>query len=182
MADDATKPEALKDNLYRVVSNDPGAAFLDRSAMTPEDLGQIDRIMQAVARLNDAQRELAAATRERLELNDTDIRALHLLIVAANSGATVTAGALADHLGISTASVTKLLDRMEVAGHVQRSPHPTDRRALAIDITKEAHERAVETMGRQQARRVNAAARLNPAEREVVIRFLNEMAADLESE
>lgn len=58
-------------------------------------------------------------------------------------------------------------------------PHPTDRRALAISITPETHQAAMQTVGRQQAKRFHAAARLTPAERDVVIRFLRDMAQEI---
>src|SRR5690606_22530967 len=90
-----------------------------------------------------------------------------------------TAGGIATHLGISSASTTKLLDRLEEAGHVARSPHPSDRRALSITIAPATRQAAMTTVGRQHARRFLAAARLSAAEREAVIRFLTDMAAEL---
>ena len=60
-----------------------------------------------------------------------------------------------------------------------REPHPTDRRALAISITPETHQAALNTVGKQQARRFHAAARLSREEREVVIRFLNDMTREI---
>ena len=82
-------------------------------------------------------------------------------------------------LDISTASTTKLLDRLERGGHITRDSHPSDRRALVISVTPETHRSAMSTVGRQQARRFNAAARLSPSEREVVIGFLTDMADEL---
>lgn len=61
-----------------------------------------------------------------------------------------------------------------------RAPHPSDRRALAITITDPTYEAAVETVGRQQAKRFHAAARLTWEEREVVIRFLNDMTNEIQ--
>ena len=79
-------------------------------------------------------------------------------------------------MNISTASTTKLLDRLAAAGHVTRSPHPTDRRALMITITERTHEQVRDTVGRTHARRFDVAARLTPAERETVIGFLNDLS------
>lgn len=108
------------------------------------------------------------------------MKALHFLIVARHTQTLATPGAIAQHLEISTASTTKLLDRLETGGHIVRAAHPSDRRALAITITNETYEAAVETVGRQQARRFYAAARLTEAEREVVIRFLKDMTQELQ--
>nr|WP_062395908.1 MarR family transcriptional regulator [Pseudonocardia sp. AL041005-10] len=43
--------------------------------------------------------------------------------------------ALVVRLGIASAGVTALLDRLTVAGLVQREPHPTDRRSVLVTLT-----------------------------------------------
>ena len=43
---------------------------------------------------------------------------------------------LADALGITTSSVTSLIDRMERSGLVKRQPHPRDRRRTVVQLTK----------------------------------------------
>src|SRR5699024_8750166 len=103
-----------------------------------------------------------------MRLGQTDLRALHFLIVCENTGTLATPGAIAQTLGISSASTTKLLDRLEAAGHVRRSRHPSDRRALVITIAPATRAEAMRTVGTTQARRVDAARGLLPAEREVV--------------
>lgn len=47
--------------------------------------------------------------------------------------------ALAERLGIASASVTAMLDRLTLAGLVVRRPHPTDRRSLLVDLTPQGH-------------------------------------------
>lgn len=165
--------------IYDVEASDPRGSLIDREGVAPEDLRQIAVLMGALGDLRDAEQKLSLASRRYMRLNDTDMRALHYLIVCANRGATATPGGIATHLGISTASTTKLLDRLEKGGHIRRSPHPTDRRALAISITAETREAAMETVGRQQAKRFYSAARLSSEERDVVIRFLTDMAQEI---
>lgn len=165
--------------IYDVESADPRSTLIDRSGVAPEDLRQIALVMGALGELRDAEQKLSLASRRYMRLNDTDMRALHYLIVCANRGATATPGGIATHLGISTASTTKLLDRLEKGGHIRRAPHPTDRRALAITITPETRQAAMETVGRQQAKRFYSAARLTADERDVVIRFLSDMAREI---
>ena len=169
----------LPSSIYDVDASDPASKLVDRSAMDPVDVRQIGSVMAALGRLREAEQLLSDASLKYMKLNQTDMRALHYLIVAANTGAVTTPGAIAAHLKISTASTTKLLDRLERAGHITRSAHPSDRRALAIAITDVTRESAMNTVGRQQAKRFYSAARLNPAEREVVIRFLDDMAEQL---
>lgn len=165
--------------LYDLDSNDPLRQLVDRSGLTDADLNQINQLMAALGRLNDAEQRLSDASLKYMKLNPSDMRALHYLIVCANSGVIATPGAIAAHLHISTASTTKLLDRLERAGHVTREPHPSDRRALAIAVTDETRDAAMRTVGRQHARRFLAAARLTSAERDTVMRFLDDMAAEI---
>lgn len=166
-------------SLYHVEASDPEGRLVDRSGQSNQDLAQINRLMVALVELRRAEALLTEASTRYMKLNQTDMRALHLLIVSQNLGEVVTPGAIAAHLGISTASTTKLLDRLERGGHITREPHPTDRRALVIRITPGTLEAAMDTVGRQQARRFSAAARLTPAERDVVTRFLEDMTAEL---
>lgn len=162
--------------IYDVEASDPRSVLIDRSGVGPEDLQQIAVLMGALGDLRDAEQKLSLASRRYMRLNETDMRALHYLIVSDNRGVTATPGGIATHLGISTASTTKLLDRLEKGGHIRRAPHPTDRRALAITITPETRQAAMDTVGKQQAKRFYSAARLTSAERDVVIRFLSDMA------
>lgn len=165
--------------IYDVDLSDPTGELVDRSGMSERDVRQISGVMRALGGLRDAEQKLSEASLRYMKLNQTDMRALHFLIVCENGGVVATPGAISAHLGISTASTTKLLDRLERGDHITRSPHPSDRRALAIAITPGTRKSAVETVGRQHARRFTAAARLSPAEREVVTRFLADMTKEL---
>lgn len=170
---------SVSSHLYDVDSSDPESQLVDRSALNGDEVRQIGALMAALGALREAEQLLSDASLRYMKLNQTDMRALHYLIVSANRGAIATPGAIAAHLKISTASTTKLLDRLERAGHIARESHPTDRRALAISITSQTQTAAMNTVGRQQAKRFHSAARLNPAEREVVIRFLQDMTSEL---
>lgn len=166
-------------NLYDVDASDPQSTLVDRTGMDPQQVRHIGEVMAALGRLRAAENELSDASLKYMQLNQSDMRALHYLIVTANTQQTATPGGIAAHLKISTASTTKLLDRLEKAGHIIRQPHPSDRRALAISITAKTKQAAMETVGRQHAKRFHAAARLTPAERDVVIRFLDDMSAEI---
>lgn len=165
--------------IYDVEASDPRSVLIDRTGVSPEELKQISRVMEALAGLREAEQTLSQASRRYMRLNETDMRALHYLIVCANRNLVAMPGGIAHHLGVSTAATTKLLDRLEQGGHITRAPHPTDRRALQINITAQTRHAAMETVGRQQAKRFYSAARLAPAEREVVIRFLMDMTEEI---
>ena len=173
------EPNTHRFNLFDVDTSDPDSALVDRSSLTSADVAQINALMAALARLRRAEDLLVEASNAYMRLNRTDMRTLHFLIASAHRNEVVTPSAIAAHLDISTASTTKLLDRLERGGHITRDSHPSDRRALVISVTPETHRSAMSTVGRQQARRFNAAARLSPSEREVVIGFLADMADEL---
>ncbi len=177
MTDDRNGTE--KATIYDLASSDPQGRLVDRSGMDEAEVLQISELMAALGRLRDAEQILTEASLRYMKLNRNDMRALHFLIATSNRDQIATPGDIASHLGISTASTTKLLDRLERGGHITRAPHPSDRRALAISITTETHEAALNTVGRQQARRFHAAARLTPEEREAVIRFLDDMTSEI---
>lgn len=175
----APQQVALGDAIYDVDVSDPHGELVDRGSLSSEDVHQISALMRALGGLRDAEQKLSEASLRYMKLNQTDMRALHFLIACENSEAVATPGAISAHLGISTASTTKLLDRLERGGHITRSPHPSDRRALAIAITPATRRSAIETVGRQHARRFTAAARLLPTEREIVTRFLADMTTEI---
>ena len=47
----------------------------------------------------------------------------------------LTPSALVKRLGIASASVTALVDRLDAAGLVRRRPHPVDRRSVVLSLT-----------------------------------------------
>jgi DNA-binding MarR family transcriptional regulator len=155
---------------------DPRQQLVSREGLGDADLDQIVRVMEALQGWREAEQRASEASRRYMQLNETDMKAVRFLMAARNQDLVATPGGLAAHLGISTAATTKVLDRLARAGHITRSPHPTDRRALAIAVTEETYAAARETVGRQHVRRFEAAARLQPSERETVIRFLEDLS------
>lgn len=165
--------------VYSVVANDPHGELVDRTGVGEGELAQIDELMAALAGLRAAEQELTRASLTYMQLNETDMKALHYLIVCEQQGVVATPSTIAAHLGISSASTTKLLDRLEKGGHVRRSRHPSDRRALAISIEAATRVAATRTVGTQHARRFHAARRLTSEQREIVIDFLDDMAREI---
>lgn len=67
------------------------------------------------------------AVAQQLGLHATDVKALRLLGEDA-----MTAGRLADNIGLTGAAVTALVDRLEADGYVQRVRDTEDRRRVTI--------------------------------------------------
>src|SRR5690606_23391527 len=128
----SSKPRGM----YDLDSSDPRGEMIDRTATEPAVIAEIGDLMNAFGELRAAEERLAEASRTYMKLNDTDMRALHFLIVTGHRGEIATPGALAAHLRITSAATTKLLDRLARDGHITREPHPTARTALAIPITR----------------------------------------------
>lgn len=156
---------------------DPKQELVDYSDMNDEEIAQVVRVLQSIRRWREAEQKMSVSSRSHMKLNENDMKALRFLVICKNKGLVATPGTLAEHLSISSASTTKLLDRLAVAGHIERSAHPTDRRALMITITQHTHEQVRDTVGRTHARRFDVAANLTSDEREVVIRFLNDLSS-----
>jgi len=155
---------------------DSRARMIDSAQMPPEAVEGAVEVMNAMFRWREAERRVTEASRRFMQLGETDMKALRYAIMASDQGRHVTARDLADHLAISSASVTKLLDRLEHGDHIRRTPHPSDRRAIAVVVNEETRRAAEETIGREQVRRFRIAAALTPEERATVIRFLNALS------
>lgn len=169
------------DDVYTVEANDPSGDLAQRYGLKPEQSQQISHIMSAMARLRDVEKQILDASQRYMQLKQTDMRALHFLITRENLDIPATPSMLAAHLGITTASTTKLLDRLERGGHIERHPHPRDRRAITVTVTAETRTAATTTMGKHQSARLKAAAQLTPQQCDVVVQFLTNTADDIES-
>ena len=142
---------------------------------TPHDRAVLDA-MQAVRALNDAMDRMNGGMKGEMEMNASDLAALRMLIVREGRGETVSPHQVADHLRISTASTTKLLDRLAAAGHVERRPHPHDGRARIVILT-DASRATFFRHFRERLQSMRAVAeRYTDDELAVITRFLSELS------
>jgi DNA-binding MarR family transcriptional regulator len=86
---------------------------------------------------------LDEAVAVHLGINRTDLRCLDLLMQLG----TATPGVLGAKLGLTTGSVTALLDRLAKLGYLTRSPDPTDRRKVIVSVTDETTAKAWQIYG-----------------------------------
>jgi DNA-binding MarR family transcriptional regulator len=73
---------------------------------------------------------LGQMSAERIGINVTDLNCLNIVAL---TGA-MTAGDLARATGLTTASITGVLDRLEEGGFVQRERDPNDRRRVIVKL------------------------------------------------
>lgn len=137
-------------------------------------------VLNLLRRYRAAETRMRARTRASMEMGETDLLALRTLLAAQRRGELVRQRDLAQVLGITSASVTVLVDRLEQSGHVERTPHPTDRRSTIVVATAETDREVRETLGAMHQRMIAVVDDLAPDELEVVARFLSGMAASVE--
>ena len=88
--------------------------------LTPRDHAVMG-VLRAIQALSDAMDRMQSGMKGDMDMNATDIAALRMLIMREQRGQTVSPHDLAEHLRISTASTTKLLDRLTLSGHLERN-------------------------------------------------------------
>ncbi len=73
---------------------------------------------------------LGQVSADRIGINATDLNCLNLVALTGH----MTAGDLARQTGLSTASITGVLDRLEEGGFVRRVRDPHDRRRVIAEL------------------------------------------------
>lgn len=149
------------------------------SARTPHDLAVME-VLSAIRAFTDAMDRMHGGMKDDMDMNATDLAALRMLIVREGRGEAVSPHQVADHLRISTASTTKLLDRLTTSGHIERRPHPSDRRARVVVLTDEARATFFRHFGERLGQMRSVADRYSDDELAVIARFLSGMSETLD--
>lgn len=104
---------------------------------TPSEAAPTSKLSRALTAYSSARNDALVAARKELRISEVDARAL--LFVVDNPGVRPTA--LRDHLGITSAGVTSLVDRLVERGLVRRDSDAADRRGnhitAIVDLTEE---------------------------------------------
>lgn len=107
------------------------------SAMVNAETGETSPLMAALALYGWERDDAAARARKQLGVNELDARAL--AYISLNPG--VRPSELAGHLGVTSAGITTLVERLVRRGIMRREADENDRRVshihLAIDLEKE---------------------------------------------
>jgi DNA-binding MarR family transcriptional regulator len=94
---------------------------------------------------------------------------------AQRTGELVTPVVIARHLGITSASTTALLDRLEKSGHIERQPNPEDRRSVLIAATDRSDQEIRHTLTTMHDRMMQVVSAMSEDERRIVVAFLTAM-------
>ncbi len=132
-------------------------------------------LLTAYDRFRHADLARQARVRSKTGMGDNELRLVRYLLAAQRDGADVRPSAISRYLGISSASTTALLDRLERAGTLQRVNDPTDRRSILITPTATAAATLAATVDEYEQRVTGLAEDLDEVARRIVIDFLDSL-------
>jgi DNA-binding MarR family transcriptional regulator len=102
-------------------------------ADSPERAGLAVEFAAAVRKTSALLQLVGLSAAERIGINLTDLNCLNILSFSGQ----LTAGELARATGLTTASITGVLDRLEEAGYVRRERDAQDRRRVVVRLVPE---------------------------------------------
>lgn len=152
--------------------------WLPQSAHDAEVMG----VLQSIRALSDAMDRMHSGMKGDMEMNSTDLAALRMLIMREQRGEDVSPHDVARHLRISTASTTKLLDRLSGSGHLERHPHPRDRRARIVTLTDSSRKEFFRNFGASLAAMRGVAQGYTEEELRTISRFMAEVSAAIDAD
>ena len=142
---------------------------------TERDTAVMD-VLKGIRALGDAMDRMHSGMKGDMDMNASDVAALRMLIVREQRGQTVSPHDVARHLRISTASTTKLLDRLTASGHLERRPHPHDRRARIVVLTQASRDEFYRHFSERLRTMRVVAEGFDDDELRVITRFLFELS------
>lgn len=132
-------------------------------------------VLNLLRRYRGEESAMRARTRDSMGMGETDLLTLRFLLKAQRENRTVMQRDIAKFLGISSASVSALIDRLVKGDHVRRLPHPTDRRATIIMATEASEHEVRDTLGAMHQRMITVVDDLDQPELDAVAKFLQGM-------
>lgn len=139
--------------------------------------GQRDRarrVLEALRTYRAAESAMRRRTRDSMAMGENELLALRYLLRQPDHSARPSE--LVKYLGVTSASVTTMLDRLEKTGRVTRAANPNDRRSIFVTATLHANEEVRETLGRMHDLMYGVAVGMTPEAQEHVVSFLQQMA------
>lgn len=142
-----------------------------------DDDARSTSVMEAMRSYRAAEVAMRRRTQQSMDMGENELLVLRFLMRAHMREESVTPAALARYLGITSASTTALLDRLEKSGHITRAPNPADRRSVLIAATERSDEEVRHTLTQMHERMMAVVRDMGPVQRETVIAFLDAMRA-----
>jgi DNA-binding MarR family transcriptional regulator len=145
---------------------------------TPMD---VEDVVAALARVEVSDALLRSRLRTRLGINTTDLAALQYIDRCATAGRGAYAKDLAPLLGVTSAAMTTILDRLSRAGHVLREPDPASRRTRLLTLTDRTRGQLATTIGETQGRLRELVESMSRRERSRAVRLMDDIRAALDA-
>lgn len=152
----------------RPVTDDPRASAAGAGPAAGADLELVHLLRRVTLELD----RFGAGFAARYGLGATDLRAVVALLDASRAGRQATPGWLGSQLGINSASVTVLVDRLVRVGYLRRERDDADRRRVHLVVTDDAMELGWTFFGPLIDGVVSVLDGFDDIERDVVRRFL----------
>lgn len=148
---------------------------IETSVTEPAAAALIGPAVRELLRISPA---VHGAIADRLGIGVTDLLALDHATASPTPLGVV---ALGRRLGIRSASATVLVDRLVAAGHLQRGPHPTDRRRTTLHPTDAARREIRAALHPLLADLDLITGALEESEAAAVLGFLHQITAVLDA-
>lgn len=108
----------------------PWPAELLSGSMSPERARLVLEFAAGIRRAGSLMHLMSQAAADKIGINVTDLNCMNILSFSGQ----LTAGELAKATGLTTASITGVIDRLEQAGFVHRERDAVDRRRVVINL------------------------------------------------
>ncbi|MGH8279604.1 MAG: MarR family winged helix-turn-helix transcriptional regulator [Gammaproteobacteria bacterium] len=130
--------------------------------------------------LGQAHAELARDLEQALQDSGLDLNfTQYLALKHLGEQDSMTPGELARMLDYDPGSLTRLLDKLQQAGYLQRAPHPSDRRSLRLELTAAARKKRARAVACANATAEKIFAGFSRAERRELEALLTRLLARL---
>jgi DNA-binding MarR family transcriptional regulator len=140
-------------------ATEPEPQYPNESLRTPS--------LEALRDVMDAGGRLRRVVARRAGLGESELVAMQHLMLGARGPAEV-----ARLLEVSTAASTGIIDRLVAHGHVERRPHPDDRRRTDVHVTESGRVEVLALLMPMFTELARLDAEFDEDEREVVARYL----------
>lgn len=140
-----------------------------------DDDARSTSVMEAMRSYRAAEVAMRRRTQQSMDMGENELLVLRFLARARLRGEPVTPVTLSRYLGITSASTTALLDRLERSGHITRTPNPGDRRSVLIASSEKSDLEVRHTLSAMHERMMAVVREMDEDQRDAVIRFLDAM-------
>ncbi|MCW2898269.1 MAG: MarR family transcriptional regulator [Streptosporangiaceae bacterium] len=150
------------------------------SAQIPEPSASNTDVLEALHMYRAAEAAMRRRTGTAMGLGENDLLALRFILDQRTAGNPIASKDITRYLGISSASTSVLLRRLESGGFIERRENLTDRRSSEIVPTATAEGDTGPMLAVAQRHMAEASQNLTVDEARIVTRFLTRMKATVD--